>query len=149
MAGKDEECTITNMPRGYPLVVLAFDVYPGYSTSTCTYHYLTVNSVQYCGTGEGPNGVIPDDGEMRWTASDSQFASTRSGWEICFQVWHIMPMWHIRRIYIILYFMHCRVGFMANQLCQSSYPVCTHVALGCAGIVPTRTTRTNARAHST
>ena len=123
MAGKDEECTITIPPRGYPLVVLAFDVYPGYSTSTCTYHYLTVNSVQYCGTGEGPNGVIPDDGEMRWTASDYQFASTRSGWEICVQVWHtiydihnINAQWQTHGAICIIHTMHCRVGTVDGKL---------------------------------
>ena len=68
-----------------PLVVKAFQVYPGYSTTFCSYHYVTVNGVRYCGTG-GPDGVTPSNGEMTWTAEAYSFASTYSGWEICFQV---------------------------------------------------------------
>ena len=69
------------------LDVIAFDVEgdedsyfdydgDGDPTNDCTYDYLLVNGVKYCGTS-GPAGVVPSDGNMAWVSDEIE---TRPGW---------------------------------------------------------------------
>ncbi|EOD21376.1 hypothetical protein EMIHUDRAFT_241277 [Emiliania huxleyi CCMP1516] len=79
-----KDCTITGLPQA-ALDVIAFDVEgdedsyfdydgDGDPTNDCTYDYLLVNGVKYCGTS-GPAGVVPSDGNMAWAkAPASSFA---------------------------------------------------------------------------
>ncbi|EOD06830.1 hypothetical protein EMIHUDRAFT_258732, partial [Emiliania huxleyi CCMP1516] len=64
--GPYERCEFTNVPPN-PLVSLAFDVEPG---ADCSYDYLVVNGVRYCGIS-GPSGVVPLDGNLTWVSDHS------------------------------------------------------------------------------
>jgi len=69
--GSDEECTIKGVPPA-GLEVVAFDV-----EDYCSYDYITVNGVKYCGTS-GPQGVVPEDGVIEWKSDEIE---VRSGWK--------------------------------------------------------------------
>ena len=74
------------------LDVIAFDVEgdedsyfdydgDGDPTNDCTYDYLLVNGVKYCGTS-GPAGVVPSDGTMTWFSDTyNPPGVTVSGWK--------------------------------------------------------------------
>ena len=61
--------------RGLPLVPLEVVFF----STEAKFDYVTVNGIQYSGD-EGPDGVIPMDGTLKWV-SDSSFRMR--GWEIC------------------------------------------------------------------
>eukprot|EP00966_Prymnesium_polylepis_P041109 953990-Prymnesium_polylepis.2 len=73
--GHYEACTITGVPAS-PISVSAFSTESG--VSVC-YDYLTIDTVQYCGTN-GPTNVVASNGLITWISDHSV---TRSGWELC------------------------------------------------------------------
>jgi hypothetical protein len=73
--GNLEECILTNVPP-LPLRVLAFQVE---DSIDCEYDAYIVNGQGCCGT-DGPEGVVPQDGVIRWTSDDS---IPSAGFEVC------------------------------------------------------------------
>ncbi|EOD26646.1 hypothetical protein EMIHUDRAFT_236694 [Emiliania huxleyi CCMP1516] len=71
--GINEECTISGVPP-VGLEVIGFDVE---AHSSCSWDYLTVNGITYCGTS-GPSGAVAEDGVIEWR---SDGIVVKSGWK--------------------------------------------------------------------
>ena len=61
------------------LETVAFDVEAGAAAAPdgCSWDYLTVNGITYCGTS-GPSGAVAEDGVIEWRSDGSEFGS---GWK--------------------------------------------------------------------